>query len=722
MKSFDEVVARFDRPKYHAGSRYAMAFCPIHADSTRSLQITNHDDHFGIYCHACKSERTKDILDAVGLTWADIDSRFTERKAQTWEDYVTRKVSEQEKKPCALVSRYDYCTIAGAYTFSRLRFKNQTGKTFRYAIFAPDKNGIEKAQLGLNGTPRNDIPDAVFSPNLEEFKRAVADRVPVFYAEGEKDCIRLHDMGFQSVTCGSADDWHDECAALFAGADVIIAADNDEPGQALARQVSAALKDIAARTRIITPCTDKKGADVSDYFDAGHTAEDLNVLIQAAPSDLPLDRFHKINAKGNLTGVNDFAIFQYLCEVENIRIIGRVPFVYRFGYYQADESGAILKTMIRKLIYPDFISSTTIDRIYRLFESAEELQSRPEEMNQYPPSWINFRNCFYDPETMKTIPHNAAFLATSQIPHTFDRGAIHDTQMIDSWLDFICNGSAENKKMLLQYCGYCMTRDTRQQKMLILDGEGGTGKSTLISLLEEAIGFQNASHISLNELTERFASYGLFGKLLNSCADLETTALDDTSRLKKILGEDSIRAESKGKDAISFKSFAKLIFSTNELPIVKGEKTNGFYRRLLILQMNRTPAAVDTQLSDKLKQEIDGFIAMCVNALEDMYLAGTITDTEESKAAVLALRKKSDTVTAFLADCTETDRNTYADRADVFIAYRNYCDDHERQAVTKNRFFESMEKKGFICTGENVTRMHGYPVIRGLKLKKDSSL
>ena len=37
--------------------------------------------------------------------------------------------------------------------------------------------------------------------------------------------------------------------------------------------------------------------------------------------------------------------------------------------------------------------------------------------------------------------------------------------------------------MLLQFMGLCLTRDTRQQKFMILNGAGGSGKSTLVSLI-----------------------------------------------------------------------------------------------------------------------------------------------------------------------------------------------------------------------------------------------
>ena len=91
---------------------------------------------------------------------------------------------------------------------------------------------------------------------------------------------------------------------------------------------------------------------------------------------------------------------------------------------------------------------------------------------------------------------------------------------------------------------------------------------------------------------------------MNSCADLSTEALEDSAVLKKLLGEDLIFAERKGQDGYNFRNYSKLLFSTNQLPTITSERTNGFYRRLLILEMNKQPKQVDVMLREKLEKEI----------------------------------------------------------------------------------------------------------------------
>ena len=426
--------------------------------------------------------------------------------------------------------------------------------------------------------------------------------------------------------------------------------------------------------------------------------------------ELDLSQFHHFDKGGAPSSVYDFRIYEYLRSQGDLFIMGGIPYHYSQGVYRADMSGAQLKTAIRRLIYPQLIRSSTIDRVYKLFLGEAELQVKPEELNQYPAHWINFRNGFYDPIQKRLIPHDPEYRAVNQIPWEYHPEDQLTGSEVEKWLSFIVPDPAD-RLMLLEFSGLCMTRDTRQQKFLILNGAGGSGKSTLIKLLELMIGADNISNISLKELTQRFASYGLMGKLLNSCADLETSALEDVSTLKKILGEDSLRGEAKGKDAISFKSYAKLIFSTNELPLVINEKTNGFFRRLLILSMDRQPDQKRADYLDILQTELPYFIQLSVRALEGMYKRGLITESSSSAEAVRTLRCDSDTVEAWIADRCIRETGARSDRGALFQSYDNYCLTADRTPLSRNNFYRSLRQKNF-----REVMSCGYRYFEGLKL------
>lgn len=408
---------------------------------------------------------------------------------------------------------------------------------------------------------------------------------------------------------------------------------------------------------------------------------------------LTFDDFHRKTRDGTYCGVNDFAFLLYFSNDRPMFFYGGVPYLYDGGVYKPDESGARLKSEIRDIIYDALVKAPTIRRIYDLIASAAELQLSENEINTYPPEWICFKNGLYDTKSNILIPHSPSFKCTNQIDFSFNPYAKTQAGAFDEWLDFAVPNDAD-KMTVMQYFGLTLTRDTRFQKFLILNGCGGTGKSTLIRLIESIVGDENTAHVSLTELSERFATYALKGKLLNTCADIETSALNETAIVKKIVGEDTIRAEKKGYDAISFHNTARLIFSTNELPVVKGEKSDGFYRRLLVVDMNKKPKTVNPDLFAELFECKERIIWLAVQAVRRLYADGHFCGNENSDLAVQRLRCDSDTVEAFIYDACEETPNTRTERQELFNAYQRYCWENERTPLTKNNFFKSLRLKG----------------------------
>lgn len=132
---------------------------------------------------------------------------------------------------------------------------------------------------------------------LPELTEALAEDRVVFLTEGEKDVETLADWGVPATTnSGGAKHWGGQDLSVFAGADVVVAIDNDPPGRERADIVGASLKGIAKRVRILdlTPhWTNEyppapKGADVTDWRDqAGGTVEHLYNIVKGLPDWRP---------------------------------------------------------------------------------------------------------------------------------------------------------------------------------------------------------------------------------------------------------------------------------------------------------------------------------------------------------------------------------------------------------------------------------------------------
>jgi phage/plasmid-associated DNA primase len=78
---------------------------------------------------------------------------------------------------------------------------------------------------------------------------------------------------------------------------------------------------------------------------------------------------------------------------------------------------------------------------------------------------------------------------------------------------------------------------------------------------------ENMSHLSLQDIvSDSFARAGLYGKLANTFADLKAEKLTSTGNFKMLVSGEFIRAQKKFPDPFEFQNYAKLFFSTNEIP------------------------------------------------------------------------------------------------------------------------------------------------------------
>lgn len=526
--------------------------------------------------------------------------------------------------------------------------------------------------------------------------------------EGESDTQTLWYLKFPALGTPGAGNFNAGMVSKLQGLKLYIHKEPDHGGQVFADKTCRVLQEEGFTGEVyIWSCGQFGVKDPSELYlrdgaekaagqinDAMKNAEKLDISAYAGQETPDLSKFHRFNREGIPTGVFDYEIFKYIRESCPL-FICNFPYIYSGGVYVADRRGTKLKQVIRKLLYPQFIKSRTINQVYNLLVDAEELQKDFSELNCYPASCINFMDCMLDVKTMQKMQHSPRYFSVNQIPFRYmDIEKAADGQETEKFFSFIFT-SADDREMFLEYAGLCLTTDTSQQRFLTLCGLGGTGKSVLIRMVEAAAGPANVSNVGMQELEKRFSTSMLLGKTLNSCADLPIDALNDASTLKKLLGEDSLMAEFKGENAFMFKNYSKLLFSTNTLPVVPSERTNGFYRRLLVLRMDKQPEKPDTGLADRLAMETVYFIRLAVQALHRMYQKGIITVSENSKAAVLQMRKDSDVVESWINDRCIIREWLRIERAAAYKDFEEYCKEEERQALTKNGFFKALRIKSF---------------------------
>ena len=226
------------------------------------------DDRFGVSltervfnCRRCGT--AGDVIDLVKF----LDGCDFERAVETL---------AREEKPSptngrggglgTIAETYDYTDKDGKARFQVVRYKP---KGFRQRR----PNGKGGWIWNLNGVE-------LVPYHLLQLIEGIANEHPAIIVEGEKDVHTAEAHGLVA-TCNpmGAGKWRDEYDQYFAGADVIVIPDNDEPGRRHAQTVAAHLSKVARSVRMLT----LSAKDLTAWVEAGGKREELDTLIACAP-------------------------------------------------------------------------------------------------------------------------------------------------------------------------------------------------------------------------------------------------------------------------------------------------------------------------------------------------------------------------------------------------------------------------------------------------------
>lgn len=393
--------------------------------------------------------------------------------------------------------------------------------------------------------------------------------------------------------------------------------------------------------------------------------------------------------KGKPSQINSRAICDYFVNEGNMFVIGSECYQYHNGFYK-ESSSFIRNTIKNMIVYDNLITYSKIMEAYKLLCDDTRIQREANEVNANK-NLINFKNGIWDIEQAKLIPHDSKYLQTIQIPHEVKEFVpFTQTRLYEFFKK--TKLPKEDIKMIIKYMAYSLTTDYGLKTFMVLVGQSNTGKSVLIRFFETLIGKQNISALSMHDLSARFYPSQLYGKLLNACADNKTLPLSSIENLKKITGGDQIMHEKKGKEPFFFTSFAKLIFSFNQLPLQLEEKSNAFYKRLRVLFMNNelflNNEYVDDLCSEESIEEVIPYLLSLLPIKE-------IPRTKLSDSCVESLRQDSDSIHAFLSSYCENDKKGIVGKDELYQNYIDFCLQSGREAHKKHSFMRNMRSLGY---------------------------
>lgn len=412
--------------------------------------------------------------------------------------------------------------------------------------------------------------------------------------------------------------------------------------------------------------------------------------------DYTLNELYKLDKNGQPCRIYDNRVAEKVKGLVSMFVLEGKVYIYESGVFRLDEGEKRLRNIISTFVPDTLVTFRSINAVVQLILSDEYLDITMEEINNYPPYVVNFKNGMLNIKTGEILPHDKEYRSINQIPHNYVPDADIKTSVFWEFLQSRVT-DPEDRQMLLEYMGYCLCHGIIFQKFMILVGRGNAGKSQILDEVKRIVGSENISGIPLQKVGERFSTAKLLGKQVNVCGDLSADAVKDTSVIKQLTGEDLVQGEYKGGSIFFFKNTAKFMFSCNELPTILDERSNGFYRRLLIIRFD-TEGDYITDLHQKIRDErdVEKVIAGAMTAMKNALSRGKIFESGQNSKEISALNSESDSVASFIRDCCEIKEDDPGERrSDLYAAYDKYCMEEGRKSLGKSSFFKSLSTKQF---------------------------
>ena len=260
------------------------------------------------------------------------------------------------------------------------------------------------------------------------------------------------------------------------------------------------------------------------------------------------------------------------------------------------------------------------------------------------------------------------------------------------WLRFLSELlEPEDIPTLQEYLGYCLIPSTKGQKMMMILGRGGEGKSRIGLVLKAMLG-QSMNTGSIQKVeSNRFARADLENRLLMVDDDMDMNALPKTNYIKSIVtAEAAMDVERKGIQSYQVQLCVRFLCFGNGALSSLYDHSDGFYRRQLILTTRNRPAdrEDDPFLVEKMCEELEGIFLWCLEGLHRLICNNyRFTVSEKSAENVETVKRNNNNIIEFLRSTgyIQFRADAEASSKSLYDAYTLWCEDNACHRLSASR-------------------------------------
>lgn len=345
-------------------------------------------------------------------------------------------------------------------------------------------------------------------------------------------------------------------------------------------------------------------------------------------------------------------------------------------FYSAE--GRVEEAQVRKMVF-DYLSCyvwTGLGKKVAAIMEVLKLRAKKKEL-PFPETKIFCANGHYDLMQDRFVPEMA--ICRYRLPVAFDRGA-KEPKLWKAFLEELLE--EEDILTLQEYLGYCLIPVNYAQKMLLIVGKGGEGKSRIGIVLHHLLGdcMCNGSLAKLEG--SPFARADLQHRLVMVDDDLRLEALHNTNYIKSLItAEQPLDLERKGVQSYQGRICCRfLAFGNGNLRSLH-DRSLGFFRRQIILTTKERPSdrVDDPYLAQRLRKELDGILLWCIEGLKRLHGQDMkFTLSRRTRKNILEAISEGNNTMDFLKSegYIRRDPDGQISTRQLYGLYRDWCDDN----------------------------------------------
>jgi putative DNA primase/helicase len=212
----------------------------------------------------------------------------------------------------------------------------------------------------------------------------------------------------------------------------------------------------------------------------------------------------------------------------------------------------------------------------------------------------------------------------------------------------------KRQALLAEFVGAClMGTATKYQKLLVIQGGGGNGKSEFLRLARGLFPPGAVASVAPQDWGDRFRSARLVGVLANFVDEIPERDVTAGDVFKSVVTGDPISAERKHQHPFEYRPLAGHILSANVLPGTV-DQSDGYWRRFAVCPFTRNfendPARKADAATEVLRHELPAVVTWALRGAARLQRRGMYTTTKSAAQTLTEWRDEADPVRRFLVE------------------------------------------------------------------------